>query len=327
MTEKLVSVVIPVYNGEKYLQAAVDSALHQSYPNLEIIVVNDGSTDASASIINAYRRRVISIEQPNLGVSAARNAGIKRASGDFIAFLDQDDQWFATKVEKQVSVFQRQPLVGLVHTDAVWFDAVRQQEVVKVQDSQARAALAGRVFEKLLLGNYVVNSSVMVRRAALLESGGFDESLSKNSCQDYDLWLRIAYAWEFAYLPEKLLLYRLHPGQGIWNRATMVTDYIKVLERAIQRFEVCPDSRLKAHLALWYARAGITQLASKEARSAQLAFIRSLRLHCTLATLVLFTITFLPVGIAVTTTKALLKVRSILTPTHRDHLPPWVSPY
>src|SRR5581483_4857500 len=105
MAAPLVSVVVPVYNGAKYLRQALDSALGQTYPRLQLVIVDDGSTDSSAEIIASYGPRLCSIRQANAGVACARNAGIRAAAGDLIAFLDQDDWWLPEKVDRQVERF------------------------------------------------------------------------------------------------------------------------------------------------------------------------------------------------------------------------------
>ena len=123
MKPGLVSVVIPNYNYANYLREALDSVLAQSYSDIEIVVVDDGSTDGSKDVIAAYDDRINAIFQKNEGVSAARNNGVLAGSGEFIAFLDADDAWLPTKVERQVAMFRSDPALGLVHVGVEEIDA------------------------------------------------------------------------------------------------------------------------------------------------------------------------------------------------------------
>ena len=116
MENPLVSVVIPVYNGQRFLRQAIDSVLAQTYKNLEAIVVNDGSTDRSAEVMRAYGGRIVAVHQYNMGVGGARNTGMKKARGQFIAFLDQDDWWRPEKVAKQVARFAADKNLCLIYT-------------------------------------------------------------------------------------------------------------------------------------------------------------------------------------------------------------------
>src|SRR5262249_24365681 len=158
MTGPLVSVVMPVYNGEKYLRHSVETVLAQSYWPLELVAVDDGSTDGSAGLLASYGAPVRVVRQTNAGVAAARDAGIAAARGELIAFLDQDDWWRPTKVARQVALFRADPALGLVHTAAVYYDDTRG---AYVDGSPPEAAgLVGHCLERLLLRNAISNSSV-----------------------------------------------------------------------------------------------------------------------------------------------------------------------
>src|SRR5262249_28581447 len=159
---------------------------------IELILVDDGSRDGSSELIASYGSRVVAIRQQNGGVGAARNAGILRARGDFVAFLDQDDWWTAGKVEKQVQLFLADDRVGLVHTGVSHYDDVTGTKVGPLTPNARPEELVGSCYDQLLLGNCIYNSSVMVRKSVLDRVGGLDPEIGGNTCQDYDLWLRCA---------------------------------------------------------------------------------------------------------------------------------------
>ena len=181
-----VSVIIPVFNRPQSVRRAIESVLAQTCQDFEIIVVDDASTDATATVVAAFtdpRIRLIRHER-NRGGSAARNTGIQASSAPYVAFLDSDDEWLPNKLERQLAVFEAATdQVGLVYTGAerVWEDGVVSRDVPRRHPDLTRT---------LLLTNVIGETSVgMVRRRVLDETGGFDESLP--SCQDVDLWLRI----------------------------------------------------------------------------------------------------------------------------------------
>ncbi len=206
----LVSVVIPAYNSAGYIGDAVDSCLAQTYPNCEIIVVDDGSTDDTSHLLKTrYGERIRYIYQDNAGPGAARNRGIEAARGTFVQFCDSDDQLLPSKIARCMEVFQEQPEVGVVYTN---YDHVQP-------DGQTRlpiptpALLSGDIFCDLLLSNAnaILTSTAVVRRAALLEIGLFDEQRDIVCVEDWDLFLRLATRYPFASIDEALVLYRRHP--------------------------------------------------------------------------------------------------------------------
>jgi glycosyltransferase involved in cell wall biosynthesis len=230
----LVSVVIPCYNGAKFIAQAIDSALAQKYQSLEVIVVDDGSSDSSIGVVREYGSAVQLIAQRNSGVAAARNAAIEKSSGAFIAFLDQDDSWRADKIAKQVAVLQLDESLALVHTAAAYVDAAGQA----VDRSGVRLTkAAGHCFMDLLRHNTITMSSVVLRRDALA-GARFNSAL--DGCDDWDLWLQVCRRRPIAYLDEQLTTIRMHDSNVSNNRIRMLNTDLAVLERVLAR-ERAPD--------------------------------------------------------------------------------------
>jgi glycosyltransferase involved in cell wall biosynthesis len=221
-----VSVVIPAYNAERTLGETLASALAQTLDDLEVIVIDDGSTDATAAIAqNVTDKRVRVLSVPNGGVARARNRGMHEARGRFVAFLDADDIWRPLKLERQVSLLHAQPEVGMCFTAAFRVDA----------DTRIIASMAVREYrdycEALLLHSMVAGcvSSGVVRRALALDVGGFDPTFSQSA--DWDFWLRLSRVTEFTPVPEPLVLYRSCPGNMSSDVALLERDTFAVLDK------------------------------------------------------------------------------------------------
>ncbi|HVA45528.1 MAG TPA: glycosyltransferase [Pirellulales bacterium] len=278
-TKKLVSVVMPVFNGQAFLAQAVESVLAQTYQPIELIAVDDGSTDASADILAGFGSRIRVIRQPNAGVSAARNAGIEQARGELIAFLDQDDWWQPEKVARQVELFQTDDRIGLVHTAVACYDEALQREVGP-QDPTARPEdMVGDCHESLLLGNPLVNSSAIVRRSALDGVGGLDLQIRGNTVQDYDLWLRMARRYRFAYLPDRLTVFRLHGKQGHRDRRAMLGDELALLLRERRENEWRVSSAGRRRLADLHDSLATAHFEAGDASEARRHFRTAMRIE------------------------------------------------
>ena len=192
-----VSVVIPSYNRKHVLPRALDSVLAQERAADEIILVDDGSTDATEELQEHYPQ-IRYLRQENRGVSAARNLGIAEANSDWVAFLDSDDEWLPGKLSRQLQELQDNPGTPLVHSDEIW---IRHGMRVNQMDKHAKAG--GMIFDRCLPLCVISPSAALVNRALLLELNGFNESLP--ACEDYDLWLRICAQHEVSYVDQPLL--------------------------------------------------------------------------------------------------------------------------
>jgi GT2 family glycosyltransferase len=224
-----ITVVIPVYNAMTYLPKTLHSVLQQTFTDYEVLIINDGSTDSMASWISSIDDpRVRLIFQKNQGLAGARNTGIAHARGDYIAFLDADDLWEPTKLEKQVQCFQAYPHAGVVYT---WTLLVNEdgEPTGRMFASDAE----GNVWQQLLETDVISSGScALVRRDCFGKVGGFDRTLT--SAEDLDMWLRIATHYHFAVVKEPLTRYLQHSSSMSKNRQRMFQNLRRVVEKAFQ---------------------------------------------------------------------------------------------
>src|SRR5216684_4262886 len=259
----LVSVVIPAHNASSTIDETLRSVRSQSHEQLEIIVVDDGSSDNTAAIVEqhaAQDSRIKIIEQDNAGVAAARNRGWQSASAKFIAFIDADDLWGSTNIERQLqTLIAGGERTGLVYS---WFTVI---------DAASRALAkatpcfhTGDVLDELLAGNFIGNgSSVMVRREALLVAKGFDSQLraaGAQGCEDLLFYCHVAETYHFAVVPEYLIGYRHLPENMSSNMPRMLRSWMLVADEMAARH---PDRthRLKfglQHYSVWLLRKALT---------------------------------------------------------------------
>ena len=207
MTPPLVSIIIPAFNYERYVGRAIESALAQDYVPIEIVVVDDGSTDATAAAARAYESRgVCVISQPNQGLAAARNTGIQNSSGELLFFLDADDLLEPSGI--------RQLVVELSQKDDSWAMVACQAKVMlpdgSVISPDSGPARATEVtWAELLLGSRFP-CTVLIRRAALAACGGFDSGYHRLGCEDRDMWLRVAEKFRIWTMPDRLVIVAFH---------------------------------------------------------------------------------------------------------------------
>ncbi|MUH01594.1 glycosyltransferase [Scytonema sp. UIC 10036] len=224
-----VTVVIPAYNAMAYLPETVDSVLKQTFSDFEVLIVNDGSTDNVvewASQVTDPRVRLIT--QENQRVSVARNTGINNAQGEYIAFLDADDLWEPTKLEKQVRCLDENPEVGMVYTWTLLVDK-DNNPIGRIYASDVE----GKAWNKILENDMISSGSCpMVRRSCFDTVGLFDRTLAY--APDLDMWVRIAFHYPIAVVKEPLLRYRQLPNSFSRNRQKMVQDLRQVIEKTFQ---------------------------------------------------------------------------------------------
>ena len=241
------SVIIPVFNREKFIKRAIESVLNQTYKNFELIVVNDGSTDRTLDIVKNYPIKIIN--QENRGVSAARNRGIKASVGDIIAFLDSDDEWKKDKLKVQADFFMKNPNYKIHQTDEIW---IRDNKFLNKRKIHQKKE--GFIFYDSLNLCLISPSAVAIKRELFDEVGLFREDFEV--CEDYELWLRITKKYLIGFSPQKLVIkYGGHPDQlskkyyamDRWRVKAMLPfcNDRKVLDVAIKKCKILIDGAKK----------------------------------------------------------------------------------
>jgi len=237
----LVSAIVPVFNAERYVREALDSVLGQTYPALEVVVVDDGSTDRTAEIVRAYGDRVRFLQQANKGPAAARNLGLANARGRYIGFLDADDQWLPDKVERQVGLLEANPDLGACYGALVYFN--EQGEIASLTH-QAVPTPSGWIFEDILTHpGFIGIDTLMIRRDCLDRVGPFNEDL--RTAEDTNLTLRLARHWPFGYLPGPVARYRVH-SQSLTQQAGIPRGTIRSLDHLVSLYPDLRPSRNRA---------------------------------------------------------------------------------
>lgn len=204
-----VTVVIPTYDAAAYLTETLESVCAQTWQDFELLIVDDGSRDETLELARRFESRLALriVEQANAGPAAARNNGIRRAEGEYVAFIDSDDLMLARRLEAQVAMLDADAEMALAHTDLMTFD---ERGVLHTTRRAFSDPCGGRILDRLLIDNSITTSTVMARRAHLLEIGLFDES--RRISEDFELWLRMAERWKVGYVDEPLVKYRRRPG-------------------------------------------------------------------------------------------------------------------
>ncbi|MDF5725065.1 MAG: glycosyltransferase family A protein [Rhizonema sp. PD37] len=245
----LVSVIIPAYNAETFIARTLNSVLSQTYENIEILVVDDGSKDKTAEIIEQFAQkdnRIIFFNQANAGVAAARNLAIQNSRGEYIAPLDADDIWDQTKIEKQVKlILQSEPTVGLIYA---WSILIDEEGLIigryDIDDFFKFRVVEGYVYPIMLYYNFIGNASAtLIRRDCFEQVGYYNCQLREQNaqgCEDWDMYLRIAESYECRVVPEFLIGYRYVIGSMSANYMEMEMSYNLVVADIKQRHPEIP---------------------------------------------------------------------------------------
>jgi len=263
----LVTVLIPAYNSERYLDETLDSACRQSFADIEILVIDDGSKDGTADLVRRWTgkdSRIQLFQQPNGGVSSARNRGLAEAKGRYIAFLDADDLWAPDKLAAQLAVFERAD-VGLVHTGVMDIDADGQP----CPPVEPWGKGEGRVFETLLTSNFICCSSVMIKVELLQPPHA--RFMAGRLSEDWLLWCELSTRCAFGYVDRPLVRYRVHSGGTSRNHAAMLEaellcreDFLHLAQRLGS-----PRERHAATAALFRASCHASKYALRQQRRPQ----------------------------------------------------------
>ena len=277
-----VTVVIPVYNGERYIRATLESVFAQTYQNYEIICVDDGSKDGSVAILNSYAERIQVIRQANMGQAGARNAGVKSGTGTYVALLDQDDLWYPWKLERQVALLEAHPEAVMAHCDMDWIDetgnVIQRNRVSAARMSAPKGLTMTRLFG---WDPCIYPSTTLIRKTAFERVGGFDPEIPWYG-EDIDLMLRLREEGQFLFLEETGTQYRKHSS----NCSGAGTDAMfRCAEKFFQKLKTryAQDrgkvAVLDKFLAQVYSDWGKTKMSSGLHREAQRLFLRSLKYY------------------------------------------------
>lgn len=248
MASPVVSVIIPTYNCALYIAETIASVLNQSFKDIELIVVDDGSTDATRDIVASYGQPVRLLTQANAGVCVARNRGISEAAGEYICLMDHDDYWFQPKLEQQVALLQANPVTGVVYSAFILWHADVNGRFPEPASFDLESfsdgidpELSGWIYHQFLLDCWMLTSTAMFRREVFQRCGHFNVNLPYS--EDWDLWLRISRDYPFIKQNMPTTLYRQHRQQG--NRVLRPVDYrTRLLEKAVAEWGMCgPDGR------------------------------------------------------------------------------------
>jgi glycosyltransferase involved in cell wall biosynthesis len=266
----LVSVIIPTYNRARFLGGAIRSVFAQSFKDVEVIVVDDCGSDDTEAVIKGLPKATIRYFRhgERRGGAAARNTGITESSGEFIAFLDDDDEWYPEKLARQMQIMLASPAeVGAVHTG--YFIVDRGNGQIR---GQMVPTERGDLYEKLLAGNCIGGtSSMLMRRSCFEKIGLFDERLP--SFQDYDLWLRAARKYHFECIREPMLKYFVHADK-IWTNSHAL---IQGLELMLEKYGHAPAFRRKC--ATYYLGLGVQYCDGSQCDAGRKALLRAARLN------------------------------------------------
>jgi hypothetical protein len=269
----LVSVVIPAYNASRWIGEALESVLAQDFTDYEIIVVDDGSTDDTARVVETYRERVRCIRKPNGGVSSARNVGIRAGGGAYVAFLDADDLWTSDKLRLQLEVLTRNE-VAWVYSDAWAFDG--ESGVVLHRLGKVVRQYDGDILEALFVKNCIPSPTPVIRRSVFEHIGCFDEAAKLSIGEDLCMWLKIAAEYPIALVPVPLAYYRVHATSttGMRYPGVLLQGHLAVLEDAVARAPARLGPLRERAIANCYLHAGRASLGK-----GYLAEARRLLLH------------------------------------------------
>jgi len=281
-----ISAIIPAYNSQDFILDAIQSIQNQTHPVDEIIVIDDGSTDSTQQIIQSQTSNIKYIHQENQGPSAARNTGIKAAQGNWIAFLDADDQWMPDKIEKQLLALKHSPElhllagdmqeIGINHeliTQSVLAKHKLLQEFQEINSLPIKNALA-----KLVNKNFIPTGTVLANRSTLIEAGMFNTAIRFG--EDLELWAKIATKHPITCLPEVLMLRRLHGQNATSCTMPMLIDLVKVMQ-SIRQYSnnilITQNINANKLVANAWANLGYGYFINENYQQAKSAFIHSLK--------------------------------------------------
>jgi teichuronic acid biosynthesis glycosyltransferase TuaG len=249
-----VSVLMPAYNAEKYIAQSIESVLNQTYRNIELIIVNDGSRDNTESVVKEFMQRdsrIKYLKQENGRQGKARNTAFGLATGEFIALLDSDDLWDADKTEKQIQKMEAEK-VDFVYSNArILYEGDPADSYGKPIDDLSGGMSVGRyegkeMFNLLIESNRIITQTALFKRKCIEQAGGFEEELKYQNCEDYDLWLRMAYLnFSFYGIHEIQATYRRHASSATGTVIAQLKPEMNVIHRLFEKGMISASQRSK----------------------------------------------------------------------------------
>ncbi len=285
MPEPGVSVIIPTWNRASLLGTAIDSVLGQSYRDLEVLIVDDGSVDATESLVRRYREtdeRIRYVRQEHRGISAAMNTGIRESRGQYIARIDSDDQWLPELLETEVAILDARPEIGLVYSKGQW----AKSDLTPLEDTIGHALhfpadTKNDTVRSMLWGDPTSSITVVVRRECFDRAGMFDESLAAS--EDWDMWLRTSVYYRFFFVDRVLALIRSHDSNTTNVQSESFAAFlglrVRVLDKFFARTDLVPEIAALKTMAYrnLFVFEGNLWLGAGNRRRAFRAFARALR--------------------------------------------------
>ncbi|MGP1561262.1 MAG: glycosyltransferase family 2 protein [Helicobacteraceae bacterium] len=247
MQSGLASIIIPCYNYEKYVTVAIESVLNQTYKNIELIVINDGSTDNSAEVIQdlANKHGFTFIDQKNAGVTATCARGLDLAHGEFVKFFDADDILSPDFISKTVAFLQANTQYAMVYSRAFLIDKAGNK--IQTKQDNCKNCVSGFIFKDLVQDCFIVLPTTLIRTQAARDVGGFELGIA---LQDYQLWLKIAKKYQIGFLDEALCFYRDHGVSLSKNHSFMINRVHQTYELFAN--EPCVQKKLRRVYPLWF---------------------------------------------------------------------------
>ena len=273
-----VSVIIPVYNCERFIGAAIESVLHQTFKDYELIVVDDGSTDKTSKFVDTYKDRLKYLTQSNSGQASARNLGFRCSSGEYLAFLDADDLWYPNMLETEVMALDENPKSGLVYSD---LDIIDENGKVVEQSHLSKRARRKKPI-KTFLGYHGTPfpSASLKRRIVFEKAGAFDTSFYQGG-EDVLLWAKMYRLAEFLWIPKVLAQRRIHGRQVSHTRQRRLEADSRLYNKLWELFSDIPEeqARLLVNYARLWSREGQKLIEEGRRREGRYFFSRSLRFY------------------------------------------------
>lgn len=274
-----VSVIIPCYNASATIRETLKSIKEQTFKDYEVIIVNDGSTDDTDNILTSYAEQLNGllkiITQTNQGQTVAKNVGIRNSKGQFIAFLDSDDLWAPEKLEYQLAYMESRPHVGLCYTEGILIN----EKGDKIGKVNCLPSYRGNCFDKLLIKNDIVASSVMIKREILDRVGLFDEDFK--ACENWDMWIRISKVSQIEYIDRPLTYYRVHLKNMSKNMDKMYVYRLKIIDKHLPTKNRDPLILEKRNIALFFTYLAFAKqhIENLELRKARNNIIQAIKLR------------------------------------------------